>query len=276
VALERPEKEEKRQQQGLVDSTAGEVSTGGEPCQTEGDEELMAAFKAASEAAAELTMSTEEIIEKRLDAWMQEWGKELGRRAPEDRLTAAGKQAEVRYKETREYLRPLFSRLQKKTIDAELLAGLKLITDAMKDRNYLHAYKLYMAVAIGNSPWPIGVTHVGLHERANRERIGFKKNSQGNAHIMNDEASRKYIQALKRLMTFVQRRYPTDPSRCMDFDANNALGDGQTNKLLLLEAEAKGDLVTDRARIQALPQSVERWDNIVNAQLRREDARRQT
>lgn len=33
------------------------------------------------------------------------------------------------------------------------------------------------------------------------------------AHIMNDEATRKFIQAIKRLMTFCQRRYPTDPSR---------------------------------------------------------------
>lgn len=30
---------------------------------------------------------------------------------------------------------------------------------------------------------------------------------------MNDEATRKFIQAIKRLMTFCQRRYPTDPSR---------------------------------------------------------------
>jgi hypothetical protein len=38
-------------------------------------------------------------------------------------------------------------------------------------------------------------------------------NSSGGAHIMNDEATRKYLQGLKRLITFVQRAYPTDPSR---------------------------------------------------------------
>ena len=43
---------------------------------------------------------------------------------------------------------------------------------------------------------------------------------------MNDEATRKFIQALKRLMTFCQRRYPTDPSRCVDFDGFSNAGRG--------------------------------------------------
>lgn len=43
---------------------------------------------------------------------------------------------------------------------------------------------------------------------------------------MNDEATRKFIQAMKRLMTFCQRRYPTDPSRCVDFDGFSNAGRG--------------------------------------------------
>jgi hypothetical protein len=43
---------------------------------------------------------------------------------------------------------------------------------------------------------------------------------------MNDEATRKFIQAIKRLMTFCQRRYPTDPSRCVDFDGFSNAGRG--------------------------------------------------
>ena len=86
-------------------------------------------------------------------------------------------------------------------------------------------------------------------------------------------ASRKYIQALKRLMTFCQRKYPTDPSRCMDFDANNALGDGRSNKLLLLEAEAAGDTGTNRDKAVPLPQT-ERWENVVKAELRRQEKER--
>lgn len=57
---------------------------------------------------------------------------------------------------------------------------------------------------------------MGIHERSSREKISHVMN--GAAHIMNDEATRKYLQAVKRLLTFVQRAYPTDPSRCIDFD----------------------------------------------------------
>lgn len=48
----------------------------------------------------------------------------------------------------------------------------------------------------------------------------------GSAHIMNDEATRKYLQAVKRLLTFLQRAYPTDPSRSVDFDGFRDAGLG--------------------------------------------------
>ncbi len=46
---------------------------------------------------------------------------------------------------------------------------------------------------------------------------------------MNDEATRKFIQAIKRLMTFCQRRYPTDPSR--EQGAAHAAGAGMDAQL---------------------------------------------
>eukprot|EP01034_Spumella_vulgaris_P028462 gene28462-35317_t len=33
----------------------------------------------------------------------------------------------------------------------------------------------YIATAIGNSAWPIGLTMVGIHERSGRERISTSK-----------------------------------------------------------------------------------------------------
>lgn len=44
---------------------------------------------------------------------------------------------------------------------------------------------------------------VGIHERSAREKISHVMQS-GIAHIMNDEATRKYFQGFKRLITFVQ------------------------------------------------------------------------
>ena len=48
----------------------------------------------------------------------------------------------------------------------------------------------YLEMAIGNAPWPIGVTMVGIHARTGREKIS----SRYVAHVLNDETQRKYIQ----------------------------------------------------------------------------------
>lgn len=48
----------------------------------------------------------------------------------------------------------------------------------MRDRNYQHAYEIYLRLAIGNAPWPIGVTSVGIHERSAREKISHTRNIQ--------------------------------------------------------------------------------------------------
>lgn len=70
------------------------------------------------------------------------------------------------------------------------------------------------------------MTSIGIHERSSREKISHVMNTGGAAHIMNDEATRKYLQAMKRLLTTMQRLFPTDPSRCMDFDGFKSEGRG--------------------------------------------------
>lgn len=100
---------------------------------------------------------------------------------------------------------------------------------------YMQKYKVPW-LHTGNNPWPIGVTSVGIHERSAREKISHVMN--GGAHIMNDEATRKYLQAVKRLLTFVQRAYPTDPSRSVDFDGfrdagRGAAGSGSDKQVLM-------------------------------------------
>jgi pre-mRNA-splicing factor 18 len=72
--------------------------------------------------------------------------------------------------------------------------GLWVMIQLMAERNYLAANDIYLKLAIGNAPWPIGVTHVGLHERSAREKISHVMNSSSQAHIMNDEATRKFFQ----------------------------------------------------------------------------------
>nr|XP_061812675.1 pre-mRNA-splicing factor 18 isoform X5 [Nerophis lumbriciformis] len=92
------------------------------------------------------------------------------------------------------------------------------ITDIIKfmlEREYVKANDAYLQMAIGNAPWPIGVTMVGIHARTGREKI-FSKHV---AHVLNDETQRKYIQGLKRLMTICQKHFTTDPSKCVEYNA---------------------------------------------------------
>ena len=59
-------------------------------------------------------------------------------------------------------------------------------------RSSFQANDTYLEMAIGNAPWPIGVTMVGIHARTGREKIS----SRYVAHVLNDETQRKYIQVI--------------------------------------------------------------------------------
>ena len=56
-------------------------------------------------------------------------------------------------------------------------------------KEYVKAHDKYMELAIGNSPWPMGVTMVGIHERSGRSRIFTSQE----AHILNVDTQRKYL-----------------------------------------------------------------------------------
>ena len=109
-------------------------------------------------------------------------------------------------------------------------------------RDYLAAMDQYIKLAIGNAPWPIGVTMVGIHERSAREKIY----TNSVAHIMNDETTRKYLQSIKRLMTLCQRRYPALPSKSVEF---NSLANGSDLQALLSEENGSGKASEERLRL---------------------------
>ncbi|KAK9904116.1 hypothetical protein WJX75_004917 [Coccomyxa subellipsoidea] len=228
------------------------------------------AAEALKEKREEDAMSVEERISKYFKQWCKEWGEDLDRRPETVKKTGGGNQATIQYQQTMTFIKPLYKQLKQKLVHPEMVAGLYMIVQAIKQRNYLHAYDVYMRLAIGNNPWPIGVTSVGIHERSAREKISHVMN--GGAHIMNDEATRKYLQAVKRLLTFVQRAYPTDPSRSVDFDGFRDAGRGAagsgSDKQALLEAERRGLMPLleapkhfhDKDGTIAVPR---KWDNIL-------------
>ena len=187
---------------------------------------------------------------------------------------------------SQEYLRPLFEKLKAKTVPLEMLRLLEELFHLMRHRKYLEATDRYVQLAIGNAPWPvrsvhtlavirrasgnrktrllcfcscfqIGVTRVGIHERSAREKLQEAKKTLS-ANIMTDETTRKYLVCVKRLITFAQRKYPTDPSNSCEF---NSLANGSDLEALT----GKANHLRDDIQLPALQDfrdvSVRMWTN---------------
>ncbi|XP_068652500.1 uncharacterized protein [Aristolochia californica] len=159
---------------------------------------------------------------------LNEWHQELQDMQEAGKRTAKGKSMVATFKQCARYLNPLFKFCRKKVLPDDIRQALLVVVKCCMERNYLAATDQYIKLAIGNAPWPIGVTMVGIHERSAREKIY----TNSVAHIMNDETTRKYLQSVKRLVTFCQRKYPAMPSRAVEF---NSLANGSDLESLLAE-----------------------------------------
>ena len=101
------------------------------------------------------------------------------------------------HKQCAKYCKPMFKLLKKLSLNTEILDGLYLLVQYCLMKEYMRAHDKYLELAIGNAPWPMGVTMVGIHERSGRSRIFTSQV----AHILNDETQRKYLQSVKRMLT---------------------------------------------------------------------------
>ncbi|CAE6431873.1 unnamed protein product [Rhizoctonia solani] len=143
---------------------------------------------------------------------LKEWEQSMAERPDQVKRSTQGKLAAATQVQSAEYLKPLFKQLRSKTVAEDVLGKLAEIIHYMQKREYQKANDAYLRLSIGNAAWPIGVTMVGIHERSAREKIS----SDQVAHVLNDEVSRKYIQSVKRLLTFAQSKYPpSDMSQLM-------------------------------------------------------------
>lgn len=181
---------------------------------------------------------------------LNEWKQELNEMQEIEKRTAKGKSMVATFKQCARYLNPLFKFCRKKVLPYDIRQALLVVVECCMKRDYLAAMDQYIKMAIGNAPWPIGVTMVGIHERSAREKIY----TNSVAHIMNDETTRKYLQSIKRLMTFCQRRYPTLPSKAVEF---NSLANGSDLQSLLAEERVSGSSSSqageERLRIMPAP-----------------------
>ncbi|KAL2634373.1 hypothetical protein R1flu_005852 [Riccia fluitans] len=179
---------------------------------------------------------------------LQEWEQELEDRPEAEKRTGRGKSIVATFKQCARYLKPLFKMCRKRMLPDDIRIALMIVVNCCLKRDYLTAMDQYIKLAIGNAPWPIGVTMVGIHERSAREKIY----TNSVAHIMNDETTRKYLQSIKRLMTLCQRRYPSAPSKSVEF---NSLANGSDLQSLLSEERVKtgSHIAEERLRLMAAP-----------------------
>ncbi|GMI27158.1 hypothetical protein TrRE_jg13165 [Triparma retinervis] len=141
---------------------------------------------------------------------LKQWSSELSARPEAVARTAAGKTELKTQKQCKDYIKPLFKACKSRTLDDGQVFGILKIVKFCKDGEFVLANDQYIDIAIGRAAWPIGVTMVGIHARAGREKINDNKV----AHVMNSELQRKYLTSVKRLMTYAQdKRKDVNPSK---------------------------------------------------------------
>jgi pre-mRNA-splicing factor 18 len=138
---------------------------------------------------------------------LSEWSIALARRETSVKVTPEGKRAYSIFLSCLTDLTPLFRKFEKGDLETSILTPILEIVNAAQERRYVDANDGYLRMSIGKAAWPIGVTMVGIHERSAREKL---HESDTQAHIMSDEVTRKYLQSIKRCLSFAQTRWPPE------------------------------------------------------------------
>lgn len=138
---------------------------------------------------------------------LTEWERALARRDLSVKESYQGKQAYNAMVQSRENMRALFKKFESGDLEESILDPVVEIVRCAQARRYVDANDGYLRLSIGKAAWPIGVTMVGIHERSAREKL---HESDNKAHIMSDEVTRKFLQSIKRCLSFAQTRWPPD------------------------------------------------------------------
>merc|ERR1719198_1113899 len=145
---------------------------------------------------------------------LKAWEKELADKPDEDKKKAAVKTEVAAHRQVRRDVRPLQKRLRLYIMDEWLLDKIHAIVDKAINRQYRDASEAYLDLSIGKAAWPVGLGCGGsmlmedaieLHDKFNR-----MANVKDISWYLNDEVTRKYVQAMKRLITVSQRYWPPD------------------------------------------------------------------
>lgn len=149
---------------------------------------------------------------------MKAWEKDLAERPEETKQTAIVKGEIAHHRQARRDIRPLQKRLRMYRLEDFMLTKIHPIVDLAENKEYRQAAEAYLDLSIGKAAWPVGIgcggsmlmeDAIGLHDRFNR-----MENVKDTAWALNDEVARKYVQALKRIISMAQKYWPpADPSK---------------------------------------------------------------
>ena len=139
---------------------------------------------------------------------LTEWARALSSRPQSVKESSQGKTAYNAMVQSLTNMIPLFRHFEKGDLEDAMLGPLLEIVSAAQERRYVDANDGYLRLSIGKAAWPIGVTMVGIHERSAREKL--HESDKGAAHIMSDEGTRKWLQSIKRCLSFAQTRWPPE------------------------------------------------------------------
>lgn len=108
--------------------------------------------------------------------------------------------------ETKRDVVRLMYKLRSEKLASDVLVSLCTIVYYIQAESFAKANEAYMKLSIGNVAWPIGVRDVGIHARAADAKItGNDKTSVAN--IMQNEKTRRWIIAVKRLLNYCEHRH---------------------------------------------------------------------
>lgn len=93
----------------------------------------------------------------------------------------------------------LFYKLRADKINPDILTSLATIVHYLQLHDYHNATLSYYQMSIGNVAWPIGIRDVGIHARSNDD-----KTAKAMANIMINDATRRWMVSVKRLITWCE------------------------------------------------------------------------
>lgn len=114
-----------------------------------------------------------------------------------------------KYKQCSQNIRPLLTLLQERELNQVILDKLFKVMVFAENKDLLNANDRYIDLSIGNAAWPMGLTMVGIHQRTGKSSVAPTQV----AYILNDEITKKYLQSIRRILSFLQIRYNISPSQ---------------------------------------------------------------